>query len=168
MDEITKFTSHMCHELQLFVWEKPHSHLLIISTSVVEGISYLMKFARIHFSKLRAIPTSVQYVTLQRYFSHSSLVFFFFVILPIKLKYGQQTGGNYKYQISLSLWLATQKQGGAVKSYLVDSSLAGTGLCKLSKYAGEKPFSWAKPAHATFLPLIWMCRVSYWAQLGML
>jgi hypothetical protein len=25
MDETTKFTSHMCQELQLFVWEKPHS-----------------------------------------------------------------------------------------------------------------------------------------------
>jgi hypothetical protein len=25
MNETTRVTSHMCHELQLFIWEKPHS-----------------------------------------------------------------------------------------------------------------------------------------------
>ncbi len=47
MDEITKFTSHMCHEsCNFFCVRKTHnSHLPRISTSVVEGISYLMKCA---------------------------------------------------------------------------------------------------------------------------
>jgi hypothetical protein len=67
-----------------------------ISTSVVEGISYLMKCAWRHFLKTKSIPTSVQYVTLQRYFSHPSLVIYFFATLPIKLERGQQTGGNYQ------------------------------------------------------------------------
>jgi len=41
------------------------------------------------------ISSNAQYVTLQIYFSHPSLVFFsFFATPPIKLKLGQQIGGG--------------------------------------------------------------------------
>jgi len=41
------------------------------------------------------ISSNAQYVTLQKYFSHPSLVFFsFFATPPIKLKLGQQIGGG--------------------------------------------------------------------------
>jgi hypothetical protein len=43
----------------------------------------------------KSMPTSAQYVTLQKYFSHSSLVIYFFATSPIKLKWGLQIGGNY-------------------------------------------------------------------------
>ncbi len=53
-----------------------------------------------------------------------------------------------------SLWLANQKHGALVISCLLYSSLQVhifaalfTSLNKLSKYAGEKPFSWAKPTY---------------------
>jgi len=41
-----------------------------------------------------SISSSTQYVTLRKYFSHPSLVLYFFATPPIKLKLGQQIGGG--------------------------------------------------------------------------
>jgi len=38
--------------------------------------------------------SSAQYVTLQKYFSHPSLVIYFFATPAVKLKLGQQIGGG--------------------------------------------------------------------------
>ncbi len=43
----------------------------------------------------KSIPNGAQYATLQKYFSHPSLLIFFFATPPIKLKPGLQIGGNY-------------------------------------------------------------------------
>ncbi len=74
-----------------------------------------------------------------------------------------------------SLWLANQKRGKPVISYLLYSSrqvhvfaALFNSLNKLSKYAGEKPFSWAKPTYDDFSSSNFLiCRVRYWALVGM-
>jgi hypothetical protein len=77
-----------------------------------------------------SIPTSTQYVNLPKYFSQPSLVIYFFATPPMKLKRGPQMWelliANHLDQ---SLWLANPKQGAAVRSYLLHSSLAGVQLC---------------------------------------
>jgi hypothetical protein len=45
-------------------------------------------------SALKSIFSGTQYVNLQKYFSHPSLVIYFFATPPIKLKLGQQIGGG--------------------------------------------------------------------------
>jgi hypothetical protein len=44
--------------------------------------------------KPKSISSGAQYVTLRKYFSHPSLVMYFFATPPIKLKLGQQIGGG--------------------------------------------------------------------------
>jgi len=44
---------------------------------------------------LLSISSGAQYVTVQTYFSHPSLVIHFFATPPINLKPGQQTGTSY-------------------------------------------------------------------------
>jgi hypothetical protein len=41
------------------------------------------------------IGGDAQYVILQKYFSHLSLIIYFFATPPIKLKQGPQTDGDY-------------------------------------------------------------------------
>ncbi len=71
-----------------------------------------------------------------------------------------------------SLWLANQKQGVVVRSYLLHSSLAGAHLCcavsilSTCKCAGQSHFSEPNWHVLTFLHPIWMCMVPYWAPLG--
>jgi hypothetical protein len=43
---------------------------------------------------LERISSGAQYVALQKYFSHPSLVIYFFATPPRKLKLGQQIGGG--------------------------------------------------------------------------
>jgi hypothetical protein len=43
-------------------------------------------------SKFKSISSDAQYVTLQKYFSHPSLVMYAFAAPPIELKLGQQIG----------------------------------------------------------------------------
>jgi len=47
-----------------------------------------------HYYACKSISSSAQYVTLQKYFSHPRLVVYFFATPPIKLKLGQQIGGE--------------------------------------------------------------------------
>ncbi len=56
---------------------------------------------------------------------------YFFPTLPIKLKLRLQIDGRLAIatQLDQSLWLANQKQGAAVRSYVLHSSLAGVMLC---------------------------------------
>jgi hypothetical protein len=59
-------------------------------------------------------------VTLQKYFSHPSLVIYFSATQPMKLELQIVILANHLDQ---SLCLANQKQGAAVTSYLLHSSL---------------------------------------------
>jgi hypothetical protein len=80
---------------------------------------------------LKSISSGAQYVTLQIYFSHQSLVIYFCPTPHIKLKLGLQIGCRVLIanHLDQSLWLANQKQGAAVRSYLLHCSLAGVRLC---------------------------------------
>ncbi len=131
------------------------------------------------FLIIASLPV-LKYMTLQNYFSHPSLVIYFFATPPIKTETGTAHSWELLYianHLDQSLCLTNQKQGTAVKSYLLHSSLAGVQLCcafyglsklrghtqernhfptpftslsKLRSYAGEKPFSGAKPAYFSF------------------
>ncbi len=71
-----------------------------------------------------------QYETLQKYFSHPSLVIYFFPTSTIKLKLKLQIDERLLIltRLDQSLWLANQKHGAAVSSYLLHSSLEGVRL----------------------------------------
>jgi hypothetical protein len=95
-------------------------------------------------------------VTLQKYFSHPSLVICFFANPLMKLKLRLQIGGRLLIanHLDQSLRLAHQKWGAAIRSYFLHSLLARPQLCctfykpqkKMCKYAWPKPFSEAKLA----------------------
>ncbi len=88
-------------------------------------------------------------VTLQKYFSHPSIVIYFFATPPIKLKLRQQTGRGLLIANHLdeSLWWANQKHWAAVGSYLLHSFFCRctvlqrffTSHRKLCNYAQPKP-----------------------------
>jgi hypothetical protein len=103
--------------------------------------------------------TSVQYVTLLKYISHPSLVIYSFATPPIKLKLGQEIGGELlrAKHLHQSLQWANQTHWAAVRSYLLHSFLQvhsaaspSTSHGNMRNYAGPKPFSWAKPAYVRF------------------
>ncbi len=94
-------------------------------------------------------------MTLQKCFSHPSFSYLLFCNPAHKIERG--TANRLQLLIAnhldQSLSLANQKQGATVRSHLLHCFLAGEQLCygfhqpsKLNKYAGEKPFSWAKLA----------------------
>jgi hypothetical protein len=83
-------------------------------------------------------------------------VIYLFATTPIKLKLRLQIGGRLVIanHLDQSLWLANQKQGAGIKSYLFNSSLGDAQLCcafyqpqKTVQNARPKPFCWAKPAY---------------------
>jgi hypothetical protein len=85
---------------------------------------------------IRASPAIAQYVTLQKYFSHPSLViYFFFPTSPIKLELGLQIVGRlliatHPYP---SNYLANQQQ-------MLGFVVPFTSLCIWLKNAELKPF----------------------------
>jgi hypothetical protein len=64
-------------------------------------------------------------VTLKIYFSHPSLVIYFFATPSIKLKLGQQIGEGLliSNHMGQSLWSANQKHWAQIRSYLLQSFL---------------------------------------------
>ncbi len=99
------------------------------------------------------------YLTMQKYFSHPSLVIYFFPTPPIKLKLGLQIGGGLLIANYLNhlLWLGNQsrEQESDHISYtphrqVLDFVVHFTSLSKLCKNDGPKPFCWAKPACFVF------------------
>jgi len=82
-------------------------------------------------SRLRASPVVLSMWPLQTYFSHPSLVIYFFPTPSIKLKLGLHIGGRLLIanHLDQSFWLANQKQQAAIRSYLLHFSLAGVRLC---------------------------------------
>jgi len=99
--------------------------------------------ARWKYSK--SISTSDQYVTLQKYFLHLSLVIWFFPTPPIKLKLVLQIGGRLLIanHLDKSLLLTNQNRGATIISYLLYSSLGSmpfTKLHKLHENTGPKTF----------------------------
>jgi hypothetical protein len=112
------------------------------------------------FMGVRASPAVISMRTLQKYFSHPSLVVYFFATPPIKLKVGQQIceGVLIVNHLDQSLWWANQKHWAVVISYLLHSFLQVynvtphfTSHCKLWNCTEQKPFSWAKPACFEFV-----------------
>jgi hypothetical protein len=100
----------------------------------------------------KSIPTSTQYLSLRKYFSHPSLVMYSFATPPIKLKLRQQIGGGLLIanHLDQSLSWANHKHWAAVRSYLLHSSLQVhsaaapfTSHGNLRNYAEPKQFSWA-------------------------
>jgi len=94
---------------------------------------------------------------------------------PIKLITGWlPIGGKLliAHHLHQSLWSTNQKQGAAVRSYLLHSSLAGEQLCcaflPASANMQEKNhFLNPNQQILTFLHPIVMCRVQCWAPMGM-
>jgi hypothetical protein len=68
-------------------------------------------------------------VTLQKYFSHPSLVIYFFPTPPIKLKLGLQMVGR----LDQSIYMANQQQ-------VLGFAMPFTSLSIMCKIAGPKPF----------------------------
>ncbi len=86
----------------------------------------------------KSIFCNDQYVTIQKYFLHLSLVIWFFPTPPIKLKLVLQIGGRLLIanHLDKSLLLTNQNHGATIVSYLLYSSLRSvdfTSLCKLCK-----------------------------------
>jgi hypothetical protein len=82
-----------------------------------------------------SISSSDHYVTLQKYFSHPSIVIYFFPTPPIKLKLGLQMGGRLLIATHLdqSNYLANQQQ-------VLGFAMPFTSLSIMCKIAGPKPF----------------------------
>jgi hypothetical protein len=91
-------------------------------------------------------------VTLQKKFSHSSLVIYFFLTLPIKLKLGLQIGGRLltATHLNQSNYLANQEQ-------VLGLAAPFTSLC--SKMLGRNHFADARQHVLTFAQPIFFCRV---------
>jgi len=94
----------------------------------------------------KSIPSGAQYVTLQKYFSHPSLVIYFLATPPLRLKLRLQTGERLPNQLD-------QSETGSSSQFIFIYTLLWqvhsfdvhfTSLSKLCKYA--KPFCWAKSA----------------------
>ncbi len=92
-------------------------------------------------------------MTLQIFFSHPSLVIYFFATPPIKLKLGQQIRGGLLTANHLDqlLWWATQKHWTTIISHLLHSLWQVHGVPppftshrELSNFVELKPFSWTK------------------------
>jgi hypothetical protein len=94
----------------------------------LKGLIWFLRSCLITYWKKKdiSISSSAQYVTLRKYISHPSLVMYCFATSPIKLKWGQQTGGGLiANHLEQSLWWANQKHRAAVRSYLLHSFLQG-------------------------------------------
>ncbi len=115
--------------------------------------------SKLSFWSSKSIFRSDQYVTLQKNFSHPSLVIYFFPTLPIKLKLGLQIGGRLLIanHLDQSLWLANQKQGAAVRSYLLHSSLAGVRLyCAYYQPQQTVRNCWARTILLSQTGMLWL------------
>jgi hypothetical protein len=98
-------------------------------------------------------------VTLQIFFSHPSLVIYFFATPPIKLKLGQQICGELLIANHLDqlLWWAIQKHWAKVRSHLLHSLRQVHGVLapftshhEISNFVQLKPFSWTKSSCFNF------------------
>jgi len=121
-------------------------------------------------------PHRAQYVTLQKYFWHPSLVISLFCNPTHKIETGtaNRWGTLIANHLNQSLWLANQKHGATVRSYLLYSSLAGAQLflqflptsANWANMQEKNHFPGPNRHMLTFLHQIIMCRVTYRAPLG--
>jgi len=100
----------------------------------------------------KSIPSGAQYVTLQKYFSHPSLVIYFFATPHLRLKQRLEIGERLPNQLDQS---ETGSSSQIIFIYTLLRQVHSfdvhfTSLSKLCKYAGPKPFCWAKPAWLDF------------------
>jgi hypothetical protein len=108
-------------------------------------------------------------------FLTSKFICFFFPPTPsIQLKLEPQIGGRLLIanHLDQSLWLVDEKQGAAVRSYLLHSSLASVRLCCAFYQRQQTLQKWwiktillSQTQHVlTFLCPILMSKVTYWAH----
>jgi len=125
----------------------------------------------------QSISSGAEYVTLWKYFSHPSLVMYYFATPPIKLKLGRQIGGELLIANHLdeSLWWANQKHWVPVRSYLLHSFLqvhsAAAPCTSMATYVTmQSQNHFPEPNRNTldFLHPILLCRITYRAPLEML
>jgi hypothetical protein len=105
----------------------------------------------------QSISSGAQYVTLSKYFSHPSLVMYYFAT-----------------HLDESLWWANVKHWVPVRSYLLHSLLQVhsaaapfTSHGNLHNYAEPDPFSWAKPDYIGFSSSNFTVQITYRAPLEM-
>ncbi len=104
-----------------------------------------------------------QNVTVQKCFSHPSLVIYFLVSPPIQLWPGQKIGRALLIanHLDQSLWWANEKRLAPISSYLLHSFLQVSSVAapvpstansgwKQWRYCWAKLVSWAKPAYFDF------------------
>jgi hypothetical protein len=74
---------------------------------------------KVKIKDYKSTSSGAQYVALQKYFSHPSLVIYVFIFQPINWKLGQQIGWGVLIanHLDQSLWWANQKQWTPVRSY---------------------------------------------------
>jgi len=110
------------------------------------------------FIKENPVSTGAQYVTLQKYFSHSNLLVYFFATPPIKLKTGiaNRSGScNSKPPgpiIMLGHWETLRGSQITFNILFCAGSIAMpfTSHGNLCNYTELKPISWAEPASFDF------------------
>ncbi len=104
-------------------------------------------------------------------FLPSKFIYLFIPTPPIKLKLGLQIGGSLLIanHLDQSLWLANQKQGAAVGSYLLHSSLAGVRLC-CAFYQPQQTVQkcWAKTILLSQTGMFWLFFIQFYLQGHML
>jgi hypothetical protein len=117
---------------------------------------------------------SARYVTRRKYFSQPRSVMYSFATLPIKLKLVHQIGGGLLIanHMDESLWWANQKQGPALKSYLLHSFLqVHSATAPRTSHAimlSQNDFPESNRYRLGFFHPFVLCTITYWAPLEML
>jgi hypothetical protein len=111
---------------------------------------------------MRASPVDAQYVTIQKYFSHPSLVFYFFPTPPIKPKLGLYVGSESTNSKPIR---NTEQQSDHIYYTLLwlvlGCTVPFTSLQKLCKTLGQYHFLEPNRHILAFLHPIFICRVTY-------
>ncbi len=152
--------SHLCYH--------PWKGILVLKSECFLCLLICRSLGTFHLPTTRSPDLSTcssdHYVTLQEYFSHPSLVIYFFPNPPIKLKLGLQIGGRLLIakHLDQSLWSANQKQGAVVRSYLLHTSLTGVRFCcAFSQIQQTMQNCWAKTNLLSQASMIWLFFIQF-------
>ncbi len=108
---------------------------------------------------VKSIPSSVQYVTLKKYFSHPSLDIYFLATPAMKLK----LVGVPLIAIHLdqSLWWANQKHWAAFRSYLVLFLVRSQPCCAFYQPTQSVQLCWAKTIFLSQTGMFWLSFIQF-------
>jgi hypothetical protein len=131
-----------------------------------------------HDSLIVVLCTSAQHATLQKYFSHPSLVIYFFSNPTHKTKIGTatrwETTNSKPHGPIIMIGQSETMSSSQIISITVFAGRCTALLCHLlasancTKFVGQNDFAEPNQHVLTFLHPILVCRVTYWAPLGML